>query len=352
MKTESVLIAGMDTAAFAAAMAAVRTACPSAATVRVAGLAEAVEREWRPRGEILVLLRPSFAELLRATMVRNPRGLPRWPVVAFGEGPAPRLAQVVCPEDWDSGVGARLLPSAVALHELASENELLRGDLQTLGRRVSHDVRTPLASASAAGEALGGSSPEARGSRAALAGALLKSVAEIAALVERVSFVLRATADPPQRQPVIMGEVVWAALQRLKARTEKARATIVEPESWPHIEGRASWLEVIWENIIGNALDHGGPAPQIELGWVRDSAEFLFRVRDRGRGVPVEKRALLFRPFDLLHELDAPRGLGLPIVHRLVEMQGGRCFYESPAGGGACFYFALPAAAAPARATA
>src|SRR5262249_25927336 len=67
-----------------------------------------------------------------------------------------------------------------------------------------------------------------------------------------------------------------------------------------------------------------------------------FWVRDHGPDVPAEQRKLLFHPFHRLHELDSANGLGLSIVQRLVELQGGRCGYESAAGGGACFYFALP----------
>jgi K+-sensing histidine kinase KdpD len=228
-----------------------------------------------------------------------------------------------------------------ALRELAAENERMRGDLRTLGRRFSHDLRTPLNCVSTASELLcklpPGSSP------AVVSHALLGAVAEVATLVERVSFVLKATADPPPRQLLAMKDIVWAALQRLESRTRKQGATIAQPDSWPQVEGVASWLEIIWGNLIGNSLSHGGPAPRIELGWVRDSAEYLFRVRDHGAGIPVAKRDRLFVPFNLMHELNAPRGLGLSIVRRLVEMQGGRCFHETPVGGGACFFFSLPA---------
>jgi signal transduction histidine kinase len=218
----------------------------------------------------------------------------------------------------------------------------LRGDLKTLSRRFSHDMRTPLNCVAMAGEALS-SPPSGSGAPPAAVGqALLGAVAEIASLIERVSFVLKATVDPPPRQALAMGDMVWAALQRLETRTRERGATIVRSDSWPRVDGMASWLEVIWVNLIGNSLKFGGPAPRIELDWIRDSADYLFRVRDHGPGVSPEKRAQLFTPFSSLHELAAPRGLGLPIAHRLVEMQGGRCFYEAPTGGGACFVFTLP----------
>jgi K+-sensing histidine kinase KdpD len=229
--------------------------------------------------------------------------------------------------------------------ELEAENERLRGDLKTLSRRFSHDLRTPLNCVAMAGEELKKPSSGSAPAQAALAQALLGAVTEIASLVERVSFVLKATVDPPPRQALAMGEVVWAALQRLETRTREQGATIVQPAAWPRVEGMASCLEIIWGNLVGNALQYGGRTPRIELDWVRGSPDYIFRARDHGPGVSLEKRGQLFVPFNSLHELAAPRGLGLPIVRRLVELQGGRCFYEAPTDGGACFAFTLPAPA-------
>ena len=62
-------------------------------------------------------------------------------------------------------------------------------------------------------------------------------------------------------------------------------------------------------------------------------------------GVPAAKQAALFTPFDRLHMVIGV-GLGLAIVERLVALQGGRSGHESPAAGGARFYFTLPAAKA------
>lgn len=227
-----------------------------------------------------------------------------------------------------------------------SGTERLRGDLRTLARRLSHDLRTPLNSVSTASEALG-RLPATESSQAALAQTMLGAVKEISILIERVSFVLQATADPAPPQPVAMRDAVWSALQRLETRTRRHGATIVQPDSWPEVSGVRSWLEVIWENLIGNSLAHGGPDPRIELAWERAADAHRFRVRDHGAGVAPARRARLFTPFDRLHELNAPRGIGLPITLRLVEQQGGRCEYESPADGGACFVFTLPLAPAP-----
>jgi signal transduction histidine kinase len=235
---------------------------------------------------------------------------------------------------------------AALAREFARETERLRGDLRTMARRLSHDLRTPLNSVAMAGEALQKSAPGSKPSQSSIVETLQGAVTEAARLLERMSFVLKATADPLPRRPVAMGEVVWAALQRVEKRAAGQGAAIVQPETWPEVEGVASWLEVVWENLIGNSLVHGGRPPRIELGWTRLAGECQFWVRDHGPGIPAGKRERLFTPFELLHELSAPRGLGLPIALRLVELQDGQCAYKPAEGGGACFLFTLPLPAA------
>jgi signal transduction histidine kinase len=140
-----------------------------------------------------------------------------------------------------------------------------------------------------------------------------------------------------------MVEPVFAALTRLESRILKQGVVIVQPEAWPEVTGVETWLETVWWNLIANALSHGGGGIRIELGWRLDAAQW-FWVRDDGPGVLPDKRDKMFQPFHQLQEPNAPRGLGLPIVQRLVELQGGRCQYQSPAEGGSCFSFSLPLA--------
>ena len=101
----------------------------------------------------------------------------------------------------------------------------------------------------------------------ALAQAILDSVDEMTRLIKQISFVTRATAKPVPKQPIQMGEIVSLALQRMESRILKKGATVVQPASWPQINGVEAWLQVIWENFLLNALQHTCKAPRIELSW-------------------------------------------------------------------------------------
>jgi signal transduction histidine kinase len=227
--------------------------------------------------------------------------------------------------------------------DLARENARLRGDLMTVARRVSHDLRTPLGGIISAGEALKEILADTDPDSMPMVTSALESTEELSHIIKRTSFVLKATAQPEPPQPISMAEPVIAALQRLERRTVVQRASIGQPDSWPEINGVSAWLETVWWNLVANALQHANATPlRIELGWEKVEAQHCFRVCDNGRGVLGARQKQLFQPFERLHEPDAGPGLGLSIVRRLVELQGGTCGYEANPLGGACFSFVLP----------
>lgn len=230
---------------------------------------------------------------------------------------------------------------------LEHENARLRGDLLTIARRFSHDLRTPVggivSTAEAIKEVLAAHDPSA----VPLADSLISSADEITQLIKQVSFVARASANPQPKTAVHMADAVFPALQRLESRILTGNATIAEPPSWPVVPGVLAWLELIWWHLILNALKHGGQNRHIKLGWDKQKDSVRFWVSDNGPGVHPELRNKLFKEFHSLHQEQDVPGLGLSIVQRLVELQGGACGYETPEQGGACFFFTLPAESSP-----
>jgi signal transduction histidine kinase len=228
------------------------------------------------------------------------------------------------------------------LEELLRENARLRGDLLTVAHRISHDLRTPLGGIITTSEMLKEMLAENAAPSVSLMAPILSSAEDMAKLVERVSFVLKASANPLPKKPVPMAEVVFRVLQRMESKILSKDAVPSLPATWPEVSGVFSWLEIVWGNLLANALEHGKTPLKIELGWREQVGEFYFWISNTGSGIPVERRKKMFQPFHSLHEPDATGGLGLSIVQRLVELQGGRCGYEMNAEGGPFFYFTLP----------
>jgi signal transduction histidine kinase len=295
--------------------------------------------------ELLVLGEPDAVSAARAIQAVNASGLPRWAVVLLG-GDSADLADTVPAGEWQPALLARVFRSAVLQHELEVENLRLQGDLKTVARRISHDLGAPLGCIGTASHVVKVSlAPAALRSVALMIENIEESSREISQILERVNLVLRASGDPPAPARIAMAGVVAGVLRQLAPAIQKAEAIVTKPALWPEVNGVERWLEVIWWNLLQNALQHGGPAPQVELGCAPEEGGYRFSVADRGAAILPVVAARFFRPFDQLHLLPAP-GLGLSIVQRLVALQGGQCGYERRGDGASVFFFTLPGLAA------
>lgn len=99
------------------------------------------------------------------------------------------------------------------------------------------------------------------------------------------------------------------------------------------VRGDARRLVQVVRNLVVNALAHA--ASRVEVRAARMSSGVEIRVIDDGPGVPDEH---VERIFDRFYRVDASRsratggaGLGLAIAKQLVELHGGRIWYERPA---------------------
>jgi signal transduction histidine kinase len=99
----------------------------------------------------------------------------------------------------------------------------------------------------------------------------------------------------------------------------------------------------VLNNLVVNAIRHSG-AKSIELTARPHDGSLDIRVRDSGRGIPVEEQAALFERSR--HQRGAHRedtGLGLVFCKMAVERMHGTLAIESTAGAGTTFVIVLPA---------
>jgi signal transduction histidine kinase len=333
MQVDSILICGRPTALPPCLPEALRAAFPSAAVTEVSDLAAALVRPIPAGRELLLIAEAGEAELRQAREQSDAAALPRWGVLAFGQEGVPAVG-------WQADTLASLLVEAAARHGADRENVRLKGDLLTMARRVSHDLRTPLGGIIATVDMLAETVP----SGPALTKPVFSSIDEITRLITRTSLLLRAVAEPATPQPVAMGSLISEVIFRLSRLIGTANATINQPVAWPEVTAVPGWVELVWTNLLQNALQHGGTSPVVYLGWEEIPGAWQFYVRDQGPGPKPQGTAGPggFLPFHVLHDRNAPKGFGLPIVQRLTELLGGQCGYEPAPDGGAVYWFTLP----------
>jgi signal transduction histidine kinase len=114
----------------------------------------------------------------------------------------------------------------------------------------------------------------------------------------------------------------------------------------PLIEGDPVQIQQVLINLLGNAIDAMRETPvstrKVEVVTERNGDnDIRVSVRDYGLGIPVEVLERLFEQFFTTKEEGL--GMGLAIVKSIIEAHGGKIAAENVDGGGARFYFTLPA---------
>jgi PAS domain S-box-containing protein len=101
-------------------------------------------------------------------------------------------------------------------------------------------------------------------------------------------------------------------------------------------------LQQAFINLIGNAIKHAGADnPRIDVTWLDKEAFLEFAVADNGHGIAPQYHDRIFAIFQTLEARDRVEGtgIGLSVVKKIVEAQGGRVWVESDVGKGATFRF-------------
>ncbi|HEY5311206.1 MAG TPA: HAMP domain-containing sensor histidine kinase [Pirellulales bacterium] len=120
----------------------------------------------------------------------------------------------------------------------------------------------------------------------------------------------------------------------------------LEPAS---VRGRLIDIEMIFRNLIDNAIKYSGDAPRVEIeSWLDGRGQVVVRIADNGPGIPTKLRRKIFGRFVRLGtELERSKpgtGLGLFIVRTLVKRMRGSISVRSQATGpGTVFEVQLPA---------
>ncbi|WP_329414394.1 sensor histidine kinase [Streptomyces sp. NBC_00704] len=156
----------------------------------------------------------------------------------------------------------------------------------------------------------------------------------------------RATAEQVTEK---IGDPLLAALLVGKATVAAERGVALWVSDRTRLPDRLvdpRGLVTVVGNLVDNALDAvaGTPHARVEVELRAEGRTAVLRVRDTGPGIPVEQRELVFTEGWSTKKPPAhgKRGIGLSLVRRLAERQGGSAAVGEATGGGAEFTVVLP----------
>jgi PAS domain S-box-containing protein len=147
------------------------------------------------------------------------------------------------------------------------------------------------------------------------------------------------------RQPVSLTALAEEAVELVGGQiTERGVAVEIAPAMPVVLVDRLRMVEV-FQNLFDNAVKFMGdqPEPHIAVGARENADEVVCYVSDNGSGIDPVHHERIFGLFDRLDKSAKGTGIGLTLVHRIVEVHGGRIWVASEGPGhGSTFYFTLP----------
>jgi two-component system sensor histidine kinase KdpD len=220
---------------------------------------------------------------------------------------------------------------------------------------VSHDLRTPIASAKAAVSSLRSDEVawSARDQAELLADAD-DALDRLTALVTNLLDLsrLEAGALSVALRPIGLDDVVSRALASIAvgrlAAPAAERVSISVPAELPAVLADPGLLERVVANLIENALRYNPPGPPVQVAADVRAEAVELRVVDHGPGIAAADRAAVFAAFqrrdDRAVSTGAGVGLGLAIARGFVESMHGTITLETTPGGGLMAIVSLPVA--------
>lgn len=217
--------------------------------------------------------------------------------------------------------------------------------------RMSHDLRTPLNAILGFAQLLemdGLASDQSESVRQILNGGrhLLELINEVLDIAR-----IEAGHLSLSPEPVAVSDVVVQVTDLVRplgaSRGITVTSTLSGDASALHVQADRQRLTQVLMNLVANAVKYNRDGGSVRVSCAATADRIRVAVTDTGAGIPPEKLALLFQPFERLGADQSAiegTGLGLAVSKGLAEAMGGAIGVESVIDGGSTFWVELPRA--------
>jgi signal transduction histidine kinase len=267
-------------------------------------------------------------------------------------------ANSISTTNWD----LKLSPSATNVVEIAPLTRALSQMIDTLHAafqqqrdfttNAAHELKTPVAILKSTLQSLLQEKRTKENYRAGIADAL-SDVDRLETLLHSMLRLARADLEagggmPSQLSDVDVAGTCETAIARLAplAHGRGTKVALVVPHETLFVRAEPEDLEIVWTNLIENAIRYGPPNSEVKVLATRRNGFVSVAVEDNGPGVPASQLSKIFERF---HRGDQSRardsggyGLGLAIAKGFVERYGGSIAASPVAPGGTRISVELP----------
>lgn len=223
------------------------------------------------------------------------------------------------------------------------ELQRINTELEDFAYTVSHDLKAPLRAINTIANFL----KEDFGSKLGGDGIsqlelLTNRVKRMGSLIEGILHYAKAGRDEHVKDDVNLNHVLPEIIENVGP---DKKVKLIINDHLPIVKFPRVPLIQVLQNLVVNAIKYNDKDQCIvEIGGERKNGANLVWVKDNGPGVDEKYHQKIFRPFQTLAPRDQieSTGIGLAVVKKVVEMEGGQVWLESQPGKGCTFYISIP----------
>jgi PAS domain S-box-containing protein len=230
---------------------------------------------------------------------------------------------------------------------------------------MSHELRSPLNAILGFAQLMESASPGPTASQTKSIGQIIQAGWYLLKLINEILDLAGIESGQVSLSPeaVSLSELLAESRDMMGQQAHKRgiRMTFPQFDQPVFVSADRTRLKQILINLVSNAIKYNKPQGTVDVDCIvftppsSDSGaagaeRVRISVKDTGAGLPPEKLAQLFQPFNRLGQEAgsvAGTGIGLVVTKRLAELMGGTIGVESTVGLGSVFWFELDAAEAP-----
>jgi len=208
--------------------------------------------------------------------------------------------------------------------------------LGQLAAIVAHEVRNPLAGIRGSLQILESRLPVGMREREIIA-PMIQRIDGLNKTVEDI--LLFARPHPPRRRALELHHLIAEVAASARAAIPDLDSAVTVAGDNATIQTDPEMLRAVLLNLLLNACQ-ASTGRQVEIVTAVRDGLCSIQVLDRGPGIPQDARERIFDPF--FTTKSGGTGLGLPIVRRLMDVQGGSVSLSAREGGGTVAEVVLP----------
>lgn len=227
----------------------------------------------------------------------------------------------------------------VTIKRLNEQLKKVNEELDSFSYTISHDLGTPLTVMKLNAQML----------LKSLSDISDKNKHKISSIIDEIDNMAEMMHDVLQLSRAKHSEIELEDLETqhtIEKITENAKLTFDTPNSvvvvkdCPNVMADKTLLHQVFLNIINNAIKYSSKQdqPEILIEGMEDGELVIYKITDNGIGIPESEKHRMFKIFNRMDNARKFKGngIGLSIVHRIMNRIGGNVDYESSANG-TCF---------------